>query len=326
MYQTIVVPIDGTRRSEAAIPFAAGLASGCGASLELVRVHRTRPDLGYDALLEESFRQDERNHLACLAAKCELIVGRRVRTTLLDGPVVSTLCEYIGSRAAPLVVMTVHARTGIQRALLGSVSDGLVRHGPAAVLMLRQHRADGRVATWSRLDAVFHRIMVPLDGTALAEAALAPAVALARRTGAKLHLIRVVVPMMARAVVGPVAFHSFPVIEESTVTRDDLAFAYLDGVADRINAGGGLLVTTEVALSDRAGSAITESCRRNGANLVVMAVHGRGGSRVFLGAVADDILRKGPDAILLLRPADVGLPAGLRSRVSIPERVAFGPR
>jgi nucleotide-binding universal stress UspA family protein len=314
MYQTMIVPLDGSPWSEAALPVAAKLARACGAALEVVRMHRTkRPDLDQNPSWGEAFRQEERNYLTSLAAQYEPTVGRPVATALLEVPVVASLCEYASSRHAPLIVMTVHGRTGFRRALLGSVSDGLVRHSPAPVLVLRQRRSDGRELTWKRADGPFRSIMVPLDGTAFAEGGLAHAIAIARLTGARLHLVRVVVPVMAGAMVGAFAMHPFPALEESTVTGNDLASEYLAGVADRANAGGGLLaITTEVALSDQPGSAIAESSRRHGADLVVMATHGRGGSRLILGAVADRVLRKGPDAILFVRPTDVSLPAGLR--------------
>lgn len=318
MYQTLIVPLDGSPLSEAALPFAARLARATGGALELVRVHRTkRADLDQDPAVGEMFRQDERNYLTSLAAKFEPVAGRPVATALLEVPVVAALCEYVQSTHSPLIVMTVRGRTGIRRALLGSVSDGLVRHGLAPVLVLRQRRGDGRLPTWKRGDGTFQNIVVPLDGTAFAEAGLAHAVVMARLTGASLHLIRVVAPVMAGAMVGAFAMHPFPALEDSTVTRDDLAADYLEGVADRVNAGGGRLqITTEVALSDQPGSTITDSCDRIRADLAVMSTHGRGGSRLFLGAVADRVIRKGPDAILFVRPTEVSLPAGLHSAES----------
>lgn len=315
MYQTVIVPLDGSPLSEAALPVAAKLAKASRASLELVRVHRTQaPDLHQDPAVAEMLRQAERNELAGVAAKYEAIAGQPVVAALIEVPIVSSLCEYVKSRPDPLVVMTVRARTGLRRALLGSVSDGLVRHGSAPVLVLRQRRSDGRLPTWNRGGKSFETIVVPLDGSAHAEGGVAHAVALARLTGARLHLVRVVTPVPAGAIVGAFAMHPFPALEDSTVTRDDLASDYLESVAMRINAGGGRLqVTTELALSDQAGSKIVESCRQNDADLLVMATHGRGGSRVFLGAVADKVLRKGPDAILFVRPTEVSLSAGLRA-------------
>ena len=318
MYQTIIVPVDGSAPSEAAIPVAARLARGAGATLELVRVHRTtRADLDQNPVWGEVFRDLERKRLASLAERYEPMVGRPIVTELLEPPVVTALWEHTSSRPAPLIVMTVRGRTGLRRAMLGSVSDGLVRQGVAPVLALRQRRRDGRQPTWKRADGPFHTVVVPLDGTALAEVALGHAIALARLTGARLHLVRVVEPAVATPMVGALAPLAFPMPDEATLTRDDLASEYLEGVAARINADGGqLAITTEIVLSDRPATTIVDSGRRNAADLMVMATHGRGGSRLLLGSVADSVLRKGPDAILFVHPTEVSLPAGLAERES----------
>lgn len=306
MYQTIIVPVDGLPTSEAAIPVAARLARGAGATLELVRVHRTTgPDLDQNVVWSEVVRDLERKQLASLAERYEPLVGGPIVTALLEPPVVTALWEHTSSRPAPLIVMTVRGRTGWRRAMLGSVSDGLVRHGVVPVLALRQRRSDGRQLTWKRADGPFHTIVVPLDGTALAEEALTHAVALARLSGAMIHLVRVLEPVMAVAMVGAIAAQTFPMPDESTMTRDHLVSEYLERIADRLNADGGqLAITTEIELSDHPATAIADSVRQHDADLMVMATHGRGGSRLIFGSVADGMLRKGPDAILFVHPVD----------------------
>lgn len=273
MYQTIIVPLDGSPTSEAAIPVAARLARGAGATLELVRVHRpTRADLDQHVVWSEVVRNLQRKYFASLAQRYEPTVGRHVVTTLLEAPVVSALCEHASGRPAPLVVMTMRGRTGFRRAVLGSVSDGLIRHGSAPVLVLRQRRRDGRQLTWKRPDGAFHTIAVPLDGTAVAEEA-------------------------------------FPTPDESSLIGDDLVSGYLERVTDRIIAEGGqLAITTETELSDHPAAAIADCARQHDADLIVMATHGRGGSRLIHGSVADGMLRTGPDAILFVRPVDASLP------------------
>jgi nucleotide-binding universal stress UspA family protein len=94
--------------------------------------------------------------------------------------------------------------------------------------------------------------------------------------------------------------------------RNDLAEEYLQHVVDRVEAWGGRLnITTEVSLSAETGEAIVESCDRHVADLIVMATHGRGASRLLVGAVGDRVLRDGPDAALFIRPDEDRLPAGL---------------
>ena len=316
MYRTLIVPLDGSARSQGALPVAARLAHACDATLELVRVHLSdRPDLDSDPSWDDMFRQGQRQYLASLAEAYEPIAGRRVVTALLDPPVVDALCEYASSRPAPLVVMTARGRTGMRRALLGSVSDGVVRHGSGPVLMLQDGPGGGRPRSWNGTDHPLRTIVVPLDGTTFAEAGVAHAVAMARVTGATVHLIRVIGLGPSGMAIGEFAMQALPPFDEAELLRNDLAHEYLQGMVDRITAGGRRVdITTEVALSAQTGTAIAESCRRHGADLVVMATHGRGGSRLLVGAVADQLLKDGPGAILFVRPTNASLPAGLRTK------------
>ena len=126
MYRSIIVPLDGSARSQAALPVAAALAHASGATLDLVRVHLDeRPDLADDPSWDGMFREGERNHLESLALAYEGIAGTQVGTALLDPPVVESLVEFAAERSSPLIVMAGRGRTGLRRALLGSTADGI---------------------------------------------------------------------------------------------------------------------------------------------------------------------------------------------------------
>jgi nucleotide-binding universal stress UspA family protein len=97
--------------------------------------------------------------------------------------------------------------------------------------------------------------------------------------------------------------------------RSHVAYEYLKGVADRINAGGkSIEVTTEVVECDQPARAIADRCRREDVGLVVMATRGRGGSRLVLGSVADRLLEIELPALLFVRPSDRGALAPLQTR------------
>lgn len=315
MYRTIIVPLDGSARSQTALSVASKLAKSSGAALELVRVHvRNRPDLDDDPSWDDMFMQGERAQLDALAEAYEDTAGQRAATVLLDAPVVASLCEYVARRPDPLVVMAGRGRTGLRRAVLGSVSDGLVRQGSAPILILRERPQDDDALVWRLRTKPFGTIVVPLDGSPFAEGALVHAVALAQLTDATIHLIQVVEPMVTSPVLGAFAFQSFPPFDEASVIRNDRAHEYLQGIARRATADGKKIrITREVALSSQPEIAITESARRRAADLMVMATHGRGLSRLVYGAVGDHLLAHGPGAILFVHPTGVRLPAGLET-------------
>jgi nucleotide-binding universal stress UspA family protein len=311
MYRTIIVPLDGSARSQAALPVAAAFAHASGATLNLVRVHlEDRPDLEDDPTWDQMFREGEMSYLDSLALAYGPVAGTPVSTNLLDPPVASSLIAYAETCPAPIFIIAGRGRTGLRRALLGSTCDALVRQGETPVLVLRDRGPD-EPPTWRRQPA-FRRILLPLDGTAHAEGGLAHAIAIASATGAKLRLMRVVGPVVTSAVLGALAMQPLPAFGDQTLIRNDLANEYLQGIVDRIKASNPKVqVSTEVALSTDPATAIIESGRRGLADLVVVPTHGRGMSRLLVGAVGDRVLRDGPDAILFVRPVGARLPAGM---------------
>jgi len=151
-------------------------------------------------------------------------------------------------------------------------------------------------------------ILVPVDGSPVAERIIEPAIAVARVTGARMTLMRVVSP-------GAIAPH--PGIGllalEATVERGSVeAHEYLDRLAEAVRAAG-VPAATRVIVAARPAGAIVDDATRIGADLIAMATHGRGGiPRLALGSVADEVLRGGHTPLLLQRPAPVARERGRR--------------
>jgi nucleotide-binding universal stress UspA family protein len=132
---------------------------------------------------------------------------------------------------------------------------------------------------------MFKKLLVPLDGTAESAVALPLARTVARATGAEVRLVRVV---RLQAV--------------STEGERDVAAESLKRVADELGTSG-LRVESVVHTAREPADAILQEVRACGADLVVMATHGRAGlARAVLGSVAERIVAESPVPILLLRP------------------------
>lgn len=151
-------------------------------------------------------------------------------------------------------------------------------------------------------------ILVPLDGSPIAEAALAPAVDLARDTKAKLVLIRA-----AQA-------HTLPMADpiEAQVDVMQETQQYLDAVRTRLVDSG--LGDVEVAAwYGPAVESIVDAARCRTADLIVMSSHGRSGvSRLVMGSVAESVLRATAVPILLIRPD--GTPLDVPATTARPAR------
>lgn len=183
----------------------------------------------------------------------------------------------------------------------------------------RQHvRAAG--AKGEEETTMFGHILVPLDGSELAECALPGAIQVAAATGATLHLVRVVEPPVAPGVNYLAASYALPMQGGRLVTAEDdpvtgesaTAIAYLDALCLRTQAAG-VPVQTEVRYGPVAAMLLDVE-RDAGIDLVVLCSHGRGGlARATRGSVADHLLRHGMAPVLFVRAC--GEPLTLRHAV-----------
>ena len=152
---------------------------------------------------------------------------------------------------------------------------------------------------------MYRRILVPLDGSALGEAALPHAEALAEKFGAALTLLHATTPpatiAAAEAAAGviPVVPVDLDPVTIATEEQEDAA-RYLGGIAERLRARG-LTVDVSEPEGDSA-AAIVAVAGEQRADLIAMTTHGHGGlGRLVLGSVADEVVRHAPCPVLLVR-------------------------
>jgi nucleotide-binding universal stress UspA family protein len=146
------------------------------------------------------------------------------------------------------------------------------------------------------------RILVPLDGSALSEAVLPLAEALASDYEADVLLVRALQPQSS---------------PEGEVRAQDEAEHYLAAVVNRLTARGLARVAWKVWYDDPA-RAVVDAARHNAADLIVMSTHGRGGlSRLLLGSVAESVVRSSPAPVLLVRGALTWTPGSI-GRILVP--------
>ncbi len=143
---------------------------------------------------------------------------------------------------------------------------------------------------------MYRKILVPLDGSPFAEAALTHVRALAQCTGAEIALVRVAVqPVYEYAGTEPVLYHA---IREDTEAE---AAKYIQRIANELSAEG-FKVTAECCTGPVAET-ILDYAQEVRADLIVMSTHGRSGlARWFIGSVADKVVRAAILPVLLARP------------------------
>ena len=301
--RSILVPLDGSPLAERALPLATALARRSGARVRLALVHRMPPPpfmpdaARLYATVEGAIRQGEHDYLHAIAARISGALERPASAVILEGEPADALGKHVRDAGTDLVVMTTHGRGPVQRAWLGCVADRLVRSLDIPVLLVPPPAsADEMVVA----DTTISRILVPLDGSALAEATLEHAVGLARMFDAPIELIQVVPPAVFEPE-PPVAFPS-GIDEQLTSIRKSIAQDYLDDVAERLRERGVAATATAVVGASVAGT-LADLAHADSTDLVAIATHGRSGlPRLVLGSVADKLVRSAKTPVLVCRP------------------------
>jgi nucleotide-binding universal stress UspA family protein len=303
MYRAILVPLDGSAFGEQALPVALSIARRAGATVRLAHAHVVGPTpfmngstMSGDAA-DIQAQDAERAYLDQIARRASASLSAPIPVDLLDGPVVAALCDYARANQVDLIVMSTHGRGALGRMWLGSIAAELIRQAPTPILLVRPQKALAQLTH----EPVFQHILVPLDGSPLAERALKHAVALGALMQAHYTLLQALDPLVAEHTQPPYAAgldrRLLPEIRAS-------ASAYLERMAARMRAQS-LRVETDLVIGPPA-FAIREYAREHNIDLIAMATHGHGGvSRLLLGSVTDAVVHAADVPILLYRPSEL---------------------
>jgi len=262
MYDSILVPTDGSDVAAAAADAAVALARRFGADVHALYVRDSDDD-------------DDRGERATTAVADRAAAADVTATTAVvdaEGPVHRRILDYGDEHDVDCIVMGTHGRTGLDRFVLGSVAERTLRESLVPVLTVHEETVVDR-----DLDA----ILVPTDGSAGAAAAAAHAVDLAVATGATLHVVHVV-----DVGVLPIDGSGAVLDELQRVGRQAL-----DSVVERAEEAGVSTIRASV-LSGTPYRAISDYADAEAIDLVAMGTHGRTGfDRYLLGSVTERVVR-----------------------------------
>ena len=308
--QPILIPLDGSDVAEGILPYVSQIAKKEDNPLVLLSVvdddaieypssilispSSSHPEVGitYRKQIEETARShalDKLNGIADslreegLAVEARATLGRPSEEIL-------RVAEEEGCR---LIAMSTHGRNAIARGILGSVTDRVLHSSSTPVLTITPERAEnfrnGRGET-------LKTILVPLDGSELAERALPYAEELARFLSLDVLLVRVVSfhPAFHTEFGARLADLGEAVVEESA--------QYLSGVSKQLEDAG-LTVQTRV-LRGTAARVLLEVARDTPGSLIAITTNARSGlSRWVMGSVAEALARGSGDPVLIVRPS-----------------------
>ena len=303
MFTKLLVPLDRSSLGEQALGRAADIARACNAAVDIVLVHH--PDqyaeFGDIVGLEAAQFETEEKYVAEMAG--ELARDGKVAAThaVMRGDVVSGIVARAHDTGADLIVMTSHGRTGLSRAWLGSVADGVIRRSAVPVLMLRP---TSELAARLGAPVPFRRLLVPLDGSKEAMTVCDAATALARCTGAHMTLLRIVppIPLLTTDETIAAVYPTLIPDEVATAGLVEKARGQLAGVARTIIDRDRLEVDHHVLVASNVAQAVLDFASASSVDVIAMSTHSRGPSRLLIGSIADKLLRGSHLPVLLLHP------------------------
>jgi len=295
MYRSILVPLDGSLPSEQSLPYAVALAKRSGASLQLAYVHTpliVGEGVMYLGTPDVQLWEEEKQYLLGIVDRLKKVGLEKVSAHVLEGTIAQTLQEHALEEGSDLVVMTTHGRGPVSRFWLGSVADQLVHRLPIPLLLIRTREEETPTAS----EPEVRNVLVALDGTPTAEQILEPAGGLAKVLGASLTLMRVVPSVVPHGV----QKEKVPGALLADTLRAE-ARVYLQRVANSL-CDRGIAVQTRILAHAHPATAILNETASGEYDLLALETHGRRGlPRLFLGSVADKVVRGATLPVLVHR-------------------------
>ena len=283
MYESILLPYDGSEGADRALDHAGDIAQWADATLQLVYVADTTMDsvtvVGHDVI--DALEEHGRTVLGEATGRLDAM-SIDYKTDVVQGNPAPTIVEYATRYEQDLIVMPTHGRTGLSRYLLGSITEKVVRLSSVPVLTTR-------LAADERLVFPYEKVLFPTDGSDGAMAAARHGLELAGKLGASAQVLSVVED-------GSLG----PDVRSRVENRagEQTATDIVESVTAEAEAYG---VTSTVSAVEQGSpvEAILEYIEENDIHAVVMGTTGRRGTeRILLGSVAEKTVRSAPVPVI----------------------------
>jgi nucleotide-binding universal stress UspA family protein len=222
--------------------------------------------------------------------------GVQVSIESLIGPVARTILDAAAVHDAGFIAMATHGRSGCRRVRLGSVSDRVVRTSPLPVLLVRQPHPQ---RPWSSEETAIREVLLPLDGSALSEAAVPVAAYVAKAFQVPVTVTRAVpyTPYMWGAL--PYEVSDAVALAELMTALEETAKGYVEQTCEKLRSGS--VECRAQVVRANPGPAIAERMVSHPGTLVVMSSHGRTGmERAVMGSVTDYVVRNVAGPVLVV--------------------------
>ena len=290
MFQKVLVPLDGSQRAEAVLPYVARLANDLKAPVVLLSVvdsaAKDLPKRILDAAGGAQMSKLEAAYSKYLESIAKGLAdqGIKAQHILSKGKPEDEVVSVAMRESCELIVLPKNVRSASLTGNLGAVTAKVLRASELPVLLITAQKAVDHKAG----ESLVKTIAVTLDGSPLAETALPYVEELARRLNIEVTLVRVV----RRGSIGFAAMDTaaYTNIVELEEAAQEEAADYLKGVAARLRAAG--CKAQVKALNGAPAFAIVDLAHQTPGALLALTTHGRSGmQRWMLGSVTEEVLR-----------------------------------
>lgn len=293
----ILVPIDFSRPSLKAIPYALAVSRQFEADVHLLHIVDTSQYLPPTLLTLPLVPQAELNRqllkrLQAVALKFSA-AGKIEVHNLREGRAYKEICAAARRLKTDLIVIATHGYAGYKRAFLGSTAERVVQHSSCPVLVVRHHLRHRNGSNGQRTRTGFRlaRILVPIDFSDCSKAAFTYATRLARDFRAELRLMHVIDP------------HWYPFGDQYAALDAARLMQEADDCAHRQMCRMAAKARVRYSVQVRRGSPLTQICEaaNEDVDLIVTSTHGRTGlGHVLIGSTAERVVRHASCPVLVV--------------------------
>jgi len=289
MLKKILIPLDGSKLSDAALGPGLELARAFASELHLLGIcegpdekHHRMMQAYLDEKAEDARRTDPGKPL-------------NVKTIVDCGEPASRIIAHATQEKMGLIITVSHGHSGIMPWSLGSTANKIVHGSPVPVLLLRA----AAVMKRGPQKSLFSKMLLPLDGSPAGETALPLVLEIAAALKGEVTVLTVIESSQRVHTIGGLDFIRFPEQEVEKMKTD--MSGYLDCSIKRFHDRG--VETRRILRTGHAAEEILKSAKEARAHLVAMSSHGKSGLREWVfGSVSNKVLHSGKTHLLLVKP------------------------
>lgn len=306
MFDTILVPLDGSQLADCVLPHVMAIARPFHAEIMLLRILEKSHGDTSAQVFDLLNWQINKTRAALYLDKIQTRLQKsnvRVETEVLEGLTAEGITEYAQNQGMKLIILSSHGRHGLTQWGISSVTQKIILSAQTSLLIVRAHQYGANTGELKET-TIYQHILVPLDGSQRAENVLPVITQLANFHKSTIHLVRVIQPPeMARQM--PPVREDVELSNLVVKRNQEEAERYLEQLKSRSYLEG-LAIQTHLITSDSAAVALHQLEEQEHIDLVALSAHGHSGNHHWpYGSMVNNFILYGRMSLLIVQDLPV---------------------